>query len=57
VWILGGIQQKKKMEPVSNTMELNKVRVSVSLLDTSAVGNMGVGLEEVEIVPVLPLLI
>jgi hypothetical protein len=54
---LGGIQRKKKMEPVSNTMALSKVRVSLSLLDTSAGGNMGVGLEEVQIVLVLPLLI
>jgi len=53
---LGGIQQKKKMEPVNNTVALSKVRLYLSLFDTSAVGNMGTGLEEVEIVPFLPFL-
>jgi len=44
------------MEPVRNTVALSKVRVYLSLLDTSAVGNMGVGLEEVQIIPFLPFL-
>jgi len=42
------------MKSLSNTMALRKVRVSVFLLDTSAVGSVGVGLEEVQIVPFLP---
>lgn len=50
LWSLGGIQQKKKMEPVSYTVALSNVRVYLSLLDTSAIGNMGIGLEEVQIV-------
>jgi len=40
-----------------STEKEDGVGVSVILLDTSTVGNMGVGLEEVQIVPFLPLLI